>query len=435
MRDDRHPMPVRRSLQTHGILILAIGIAMLPMLACLSTPSSLVDPAQRMPVSVCPSPTPYPTITWIETYPTVINQTPTVVTEVYQTQPYEREYGRPITPTPYARPATAFHLSETVTIPIGSDVVNVRWTSVRTDHLSDRTVVTAVMETTATAEQAIVPIVQIGIGQISQRGLGAPGWWPPVNVFTYDTDYDGRVVLPAYPTVWSWEFLLPPDSRAETFVVRLTTDDVLAITWHVRTAGPSPSVAWDPYCPQSSVGTVVDRWPMVTTQPIVLPPMSDREREVRETVVRAAFSLLGFPYCFGGKGTNPCGPQSFNGRMYPGCPPGRRCYDCSGLSHAAWSAAGFDIGHGSVNQAHRIANRITMRDIQSLRPGDLLFFWNEQRTTISHVAVYVGDVDRDGKGDMIHASWYDRPSHVVSNWAASYGERFAWGGSPVVFTP
>jgi len=414
--------------------ILAIGMVILPIVAC-TTSTALVDPHQRMPVSVCPSPTPYPTITWEETYPTVINQTPTVVTEVYQTQPYEREYGRPMTPTPYARPATAFHIRETAAIPIGEHVLNITWSSVRTVTESDRTVVTAMMETVSSTDLTIVPVIQIGIGQVAQHGMSAAGWWPPVNVFTYDTDYDGRVVIPTGTTVWTWEFLLPPHSTPDTMVVRITSTDDLTLTWHLRTAGPPPSAGWDPYCAQSANGTVVDAWPNVTTQPVVIADRPDREQPVRETVVRAAFALIGFPYCFGGKGTNPCGPQSFNGRMYPGCPPGKRCYDCSGLSHAAWAAAGFDIGHGSVNQAHRVADRITARDLHRLRPGDLLFFWNEQRTSISHVAVYVGDVDRDGMGDMIHASWYDRPSHLVSNWYASYRNRFAWGGTPVSFSP
>nr|MDT0662490.1 NlpC/P60 family protein [Micromonospora sp. DSM 115978] len=87
------------------------------------------------------------------------------------------------------------------------------------------------------------------------------------------------------------------------------------------------------------------------------------------TAVRFAFAQLGKPYQWGGSG-----------------PDG---YDCSGLTSAAWAAAGVSLPHNAARQwgaVHRIGR--TER-----RPGDLVFYYRD----IHHVAIYVGD------GRIIHA--------------------------------
>jgi cell wall-associated NlpC family hydrolase len=57
-------------------------------------------------------------------------------------------------------------------------------------------------------------------------------------------------------------------------------------------------------------------------------------------------------------------------------------YDCSGLTMAAWSAAGVRLDHSARNQKSQ-TKRIGSGD---LRPGDLIFFYRD----IHHVAIYVG---------------------------------------------
>ncbi|MEE1772069.1 NlpC/P60 family protein [Streptomyces sp. JV185] len=88
-----------------------------------------------------------------------------------------------------------------------------------------------------------------------------------------------------------------------------------------------------------------------------------------EKVLAFARAQIGKPYVWGATG-----PAS---------------YDCSGLTQAAWKAAGVDIPRTTWDQV-KIGTRVATAD---LRPGDLVFFYDD----ISHVGIYKGD------GMMIHA--------------------------------
>ncbi len=87
------------------------------------------------------------------------------------------------------------------------------------------------------------------------------------------------------------------------------------------------------------------------------------------TALAFAKKQLGKPYSFGAAG--------------PGA------YDCSGLTSAAWAAAGVSISRTSQTQYND--GKAVSRD--DLQPGDLVFFYSG----ISHVALYVGN------GTIIHA--------------------------------
>lgn len=88
-----------------------------------------------------------------------------------------------------------------------------------------------------------------------------------------------------------------------------------------------------------------------------------------EKVLAFARAQIGKPYVWGATG-----PSS---------------YDCSGLTQAAWKAAGVDIPRTTWDQVN-VGTRIATADLQ---PGDLVFFYDD----ISHVGIYKGD------GMMIHA--------------------------------
>ncbi|MFB9237260.1 NlpC/P60 family protein [Plantactinospora siamensis] len=85
--------------------------------------------------------------------------------------------------------------------------------------------------------------------------------------------------------------------------------------------------------------------------------------------VRFAYAQLGKSYRWGASG-----------------PDG---YDCSGLTSAAWAAAGVRLPHNAARQWRAVPHV----GRSELRPGDLIFYY----PSIHHVAIYVGG------GRMIHA--------------------------------
>ncbi|WP_052397399.1 C40 family peptidase [Streptomyces sp. NRRL F-5123] len=85
--------------------------------------------------------------------------------------------------------------------------------------------------------------------------------------------------------------------------------------------------------------------------------------------VAFAYRQLGLPYVWGATG--------------PGA------YDCSGLTQAAWKAAGVTLPRTTYTQINA-GTRISRGRLQ---PGDLVFFYSG----VSHVGIYIGS------GNMIHA--------------------------------
>ncbi|MEJ8650043.1 C40 family peptidase [Streptomyces sp. MS1.AVA.3] len=77
------------------------------------------------------------------------------------------------------------------------------------------------------------------------------------------------------------------------------------------------------------------------------------------------------------------------GKPYVWGATGPSSYDCSGLTQAAWKAAGVDLPRTTWDQV-KAGQRIATKD---LKPGDLVFFYDD----ISHVGMYIGG------GKMIHA--------------------------------
>jgi peptidoglycan DL-endopeptidase CwlO len=86
------------------------------------------------------------------------------------------------------------------------------------------------------------------------------------------------------------------------------------------------------------------------------------------TAVRYAYNAIGKPYVFAASGPN--------------------SYDCSGLTMAAWQAAGKSLPHNAAMQW----NVVTHISSSQLQPGDLVFY-----SGLDHVAIYVGN------GQVIHA--------------------------------
>lgn len=382
---------------------------------------------------ICPTPTPLPPIT-IETTAIVIDPlgTPVVITETRQTLPYEREYGIPITPTTYARADTVFAFGDIVAI---DQALSAQMTVAAVQQGAGETIITIRMDVETATERHLIPSLQLGIAQWSDdTGQIIQGFWgvqPPTT--DQDPDGDMIVIIPRGRSTWTWQVRIPRERvtpQAIEWRFTPTTDHdarvaSMRVTWQAQRTS-------DPYCPVANWNGI---WNAAYTDPsaplavpVTLPVMTS---QTRATVLQAAIGQLNRPYCFGGKGWNSCPAQCFFGTCYPGC-TSYPCWDCSGLVHYAWAAAGVDIGHGTWVQSRRIVPR----PVHELEPGDLLFFWGSasrgQERTIVHVALFAGDLNGDGEGDLIHASWYDRPSHIVYSWQrTSLARSFAFGGSPI----
>ncbi|MFD9816276.1 NlpC/P60 family protein [Streptomyces sp. NPDC059080] len=98
-------------------------------------------------------------------------------------------------------------------------------------------------------------------------------------------------------------------------------------------------------------------------------PADGSYRTKAEKALAFARAQMGKPYVWGATGPN--------------------SYDCSGLTQAAWKAAGVSLPRTTWDQV-KVGQRVATTD---LAPGDLVFFYND----ISHVGMYIGD------GKMIHA--------------------------------
>jgi peptidoglycan DL-endopeptidase CwlO len=110
------------------------------------------------------------------------------------------------------------------------------------------------------------------------------------------------------------------------------------------------------------------------------------------TAVAYALGHLGAPYVWGAAGP--------------------RAFDCSGLTSAAYAAAG--IGIPRVSRAQWGIGRHL--DLASLIPGDLVFFADNTSdpSTIHHVGMYVG------RGLMVHAPHTGDVVRVSSIWRTGY---------------
>lgn len=95
--------------------------------------------------------------------------------------------------------------------------------------------------------------------------------------------------------------------------------------------------------------------------------------------VRYAYGAVGKPYAWGADG------------------PGS--YDCSGLTLAAWRAAGKTLPHNAAMQW----DKVTHISRSQLKPGDLVFYSN-----LGHVGLYVGS------GRVIHAPTFGENVKISS---------------------
>jgi len=109
----------------------------------------------------------------------------------------------------------------------------------------------------------------------------------------------------------------------------------------------------------------------------VLAGMSASASSLRDSIVAVARAQIGTRYRHGGASP-------------------KRGFDCSGL--VQYVMARFRMALPRTARAQATSGLVVDRDTSLLRPGDLLTFASADKTTISHIGIYVGE------GHFVHAS-------------------------------
>jgi hypothetical protein len=135
---------------------------------------------------------------------------------------------------------------------------------------------------------------------------------------------------------------------------------------------------------RSQLGMFADAGSTVTAQPAA----------VQAAVVAFAYQVLGTPYRWGSDGRD-----------------GR--FDCSGLTRAAYAAAGVAIPRVSRQQWYA-GQRVSREQLQ---PGDLVFYAHDTMdpVTIHHVGMYVANghmINAPHTGALVRFDRVDRPDFI-----------------------
>lgn len=122
-----------------------------------------------------------------------------------------------------------------------------------------------------------------------------------------------------------------------------------------------------------------------------------------DTVLNFGLSQLGAPYVGGGspfRFGDPGNGQTYqmDGQRAYVSPAGVRGYDCSGLVVAMYRQIGVDLAGQGIANTRSMAARLPSIPKGDLQPGDLLV------KSGSHVVIYLGDRDGDGRAEVLEAT-------------------------------
>lgn len=392
----------------------------LPLLGCVTLPWMFRNGAstQHIPRWACPTPTPLP---YGETGPIKAQREETstdpvsgqpavtVVPEYYAI--WEQEYGAlgspAPAPTPYIKIGGGFSLGQLVNL---TPELDAQASVQRTGVLSgtQRLYEAKLRWVNHGGAIALASGRQVQISALRRPDgtrIGGNGWaWSQAAAQLAGRAADARVLeAPIAPgTTETIVPILAPDGEVQTLDLRL---DLAGGAESVRVQWAR---AHEPLCGLGGTeGAVYAAAAPLAEAP--LPPAG------ASALIRWAYSQIGRPYCWGGKGQHDCvgNPEI---HYADACPArqGLPCWDCSGLTWAAYKSIGLTIGHGTANQrllpaAWQAGDRAD--PAAQARPGDLLLFAGGSARgrasgPITHVGLYAGD------GVMVHASRY--PDGVIA---------------------
>ena len=397
---------------TLGLLVLCL----LPLLACTGGVAIMSTPRWA-----CPSPTPRP---WGTEGPVkeIIRHTETISRdgrlivstwdELIFFELWEQEYpsaaGTPFpSPTPYARVGRSYSFGQRVElwplhalVTVGATTaiaptqqlyqVEITWINHTLDAIPVDYQQQLRLRAITTASGALISDRNWGVTAAALQAMGVaelPTMIPPgtssvllpiiAPVGTAQT-----VELDFTPTLGLSPRLAAITPRVATAIATPTTsnDDLRAVAQNPLTVQWS-SARWVPpgASPCTDPGVVTDWLPgpgvaWGVEEPLTLAAPSGVGR-----VVQVARNQVGKRYLWGAKG-----PEAF---------------DCSGLMSWSYAQIGVEIPSGTAGQWPGL------RPVNpgALQPGDLIFFAMAGRG-VDHVGMLAGDLNGDGRWDMVHAA-------------------------------
>jgi cell wall-associated NlpC family hydrolase len=220
------------------------------------------------------------------------------------------------------------------------------------------------------------------LGLFQQRP--STGWGSPTEILNPRTAtaafYDRLVTIPRWQTLQPGvaadtvqnsarpERYGPQEAAAAALVDRFWQDpDTSPEPPVVPAASPGLGAVVPPVCPDDGESDIAPSGPMDRS---ALPPgFALPPDPAQQKVVAFALGAVGMRYVFGAKGPD--------------------AYDCSGLTQAAWAAAGVGVSAGTLTQIH---DGVPVSRLADLAPGDLLFTPGSlgSPTNPRHVGIYLG---------------------------------------------
>ena len=395
-------------LQHRKTLILFTAVFVISLLLACASGGGITQTTPESPSWACPSPTPKPYGEAGPVKDVVQNRLPTTVpegpqayeeTSVYY-EPWEQEYGATVssppypTPTPYAIVGTQYALGQRVRVPPLYALV-----SARADRVLDANRQLYYIDITWNNPTPGVIVVDY-VRQLRLRSITTPGgqvrsgdgWTVSADALTAanmttlsstilpdETTVQVPVIAPQ-GTPLVVEFVVernqaqptptPEGTQADDSGLRDDSLQRLVVQWSNATLDVGPPCndpgAMTPWQAEQGVSWGHD------AAPVAAPPGSSR-------VVQLALNQIGKRYVWGTQG-----PEAF---------------DCSGLMQWSYNQISKYIPRTANDQRNGL-RPISAHDVQ---PGDLVFFAPPGSSRITHVAMFIGDQDGDGTGDVVHA--------------------------------
>ena len=224
---------------------------------------------------------------------------------------------------------------------------------------------------------------------------------PPASIPPGQSQVTIPVIAPiGKPKIAEFEYLsdptyIPPSAQAPTLAPGLPTPDLpttptpnddlrrtqpnkVTVQFTNAVANIGPPCADAGALTDWQSGTAVAWGKGISVQGVAGPPGADR-------LVQIALNQIDKPYVWGSQG-----PESF---------------DCSGLMRWSYGQIGLRIPQGTGRSSGR-GQWYDMKPVDqtNVKPGDLVFFDLGGSGYVDHVAMLVGDINSDGKWDIVHAA-------------------------------